>query len=102
MNNGDQTGIYTIDHNGVEIVAHTRCRRIVVRENYDSATGASQDLEYQAPVGAAYVTQLKGVPIPFTAPGPDGAYYPGQKVGKIRTLTPATSISAQQVENQEI
>ena len=101
MNTGEQTGTFTIDQTGVDIKAHTRCRRITVREDYGSAVGATQDLAMSAPKGAGKITVLKGVNCVFTAPGPNGAYEPGQIVGTVNVIANA-SITAQQLEQQQI
>lgn len=87
---------------GTEIVAHTRCRRIRVQENYTSGGGGTTDLAMQAPVGADDVIILKGNPAVFTAPGPNGAFDPGTIVGKVTVLDVAGPVEGQQIEDQLI
>jgi hypothetical protein len=103
IQDGKYTRIISLTEMGVEIVAHNFCRRVLVQENYDSATGATTDLAMEAPVGADAVIVLKGVPAIFTAAGgPNGQYTPGTIVGKVYTAAGGGTVEGQQIESQLI
>lgn len=93
------TRIISITNAGTNIIAHLYCRRIWVQENYDSVTPPTSDLTQKAPAGATAIKISKGTPAIFTAPGPNGAFTPGQIVGVV-ACTVAGPIEGQQREDQ--
>lgn len=102
VDDGKNTRIIAITAAGTEIIAHRRCRRIRVQENYTSAIGPTTDLGMEEPEGADEVIILKGTPAVFTAPGPNGAYHPGTIVGVVACLDVAGPVEGQQIEDQVI
>lgn len=95
------TRLVTATTAGVQILAHSHCRRIRVGENFASADGPTTDLGQTAPVGATEVIIPKGTPCVFTAAGVNGAFYPGQVVGLVTSLDVA-EVECQQIEDQLI
>jgi len=97
------TIILSLTEAGVDIVAHTFCRRIRVQENYTSAAGPTTDMSMQEPPGADSVIILQGTPAVFTAAGgPNGSFYPGQHVGVVATAAGGGTVEGQQIEDQLI
>jgi hypothetical protein len=95
------TVLISLTEAGVNITAHTFCRRIRVQENYTSAAGATTDLAMQEPKGADDVIVQEGTPAVFTAPGgPNGSFYPGQIVGVVKTAAGGGTVQGQQIEDQ--
>ncbi|SRR6266478_4063813 len=87
---------------GTQIIAHGYHKRILVQENYTSATGATTDLAKQAPIGADNVIVPMGTPAIFTAHGPNGSFYPGEVVGLVTVLDVAGPVEGAQTEDDEI
>lgn len=98
------TRIISLTEAGVDIIAHTFCRRVRVQENVSSAAGPTTDLAQQMPKGADSVIVWKGNPAVFTGggAGPNGAYYPGQVVGTVATASGGGTVEGQQIEDQLI
>ena len=97
------TIIISLTEAGVDIIAHTFCRRIRVQENYTSTAGPTTDLSMQEPPGADSIIIMKGTPAVFTAAGgPNGSFYPGQHVGVVKTAVGAGTVEGQQIEDQLI
>lgn len=97
------TRIISLTEAGVDIIAHTFCRRVRVQENYDSTTGPTTDLSMQMPKGADSVIVLKGTPAVFTGgDGPNGSFYPGQVVGVVATAAEGGEVEGQQIEDNLI
>ena len=97
------TRIVSITEAGLDVIAHTFCRRIRVQENYASAAGATTDLTQQEPKGADAVIVLKGTPAVFTAPGgPGGSYYPGQIAGVVKSAAGGGTVEGAQIEDELI
>ena len=97
------TILISLTEAGVDIIAHTFCRRIRVQENYTAAAGPTTDLSMQEPKGADSVIVLQGTPAVFTAAGgPNGSFYPGQIVGIVQTAAGGGTVQGQQIEDQVI
>jgi hypothetical protein len=97
--NGKATSIISILQAGTDIVTNTRCRRVRVQENFTSDDGATTDLTMEEPKGADAVIVLKGTVAVFTAPGPNGAFEPGQTVGVV-ACSVTGPVEGQQIEDQ--
>lgn len=97
------TILISLTEAGVDIVAHTFCRRIRVQENTTSALGPTTDMTMQEPKGADSVIVWKGTPAVFTAAGgPNGSFYPGQVVGFVQTAAGGGTVQGAQIEDQLI
>lgn len=96
------TRIISIPEAGVDIVAHTYCRRVRVQENFSSSGGPTTDLSMAEPKGATAVIVLKGTPAVFTGggSGPNGSFYPGQVVGRVASASGGGTVAGQQIEDQ--
>jgi len=99
---GKNTRIISITAAGTTIISNGSHKRIRIQENFDSATGPTTDLGMQAPPGADEIIISSGTPAVFTAHGPNGSFYPGQKVGVVACLDVAGPIEGQQIEDDEI
>lgn len=108
---GNATNTFAVDNTQrYSVVPQTRCRRIFVQENYNSATPPTADLLMSQPAGATQVAIPKGTPAIFTAvgnpsavvgPGGEPEFIPnGQAIGDIETA--AGSITVQQIESRQV
>jgi hypothetical protein len=78
------------------VVARTYCWRILIQENYNSATPPTADIQQFNPDGSGPVNIAKGTPAIFST----GPYLPGQTAGFVNT--PSGSITVQQIESMKI
>lgn len=78
------------------VTALTRCKRILVQENYNSANPPTADLQQYNPDGSGPIAIPKGTPASFNSFA-GVIFQPGQIVGYVNT--PSGSITVQQVES---
>lgn len=97
---GYATNTFAVDNTQrYQVIAQTTCRRILVQENYNSATPPTADLLMSFPPGATQVAVPKGTPAVFTPP--HGLWFsPGTVAGEIETA--AGSITVQQIEGDQV
>lgn len=101
IQDGKATRTISIPEAGVDIVAHTFCRRVTVQENYASSAGATTDLTMAMPKGATAVIVLKGTPAIFSyGGGSNGGYTPGTVVGRVATAAGGGTVTGAQIESQ--
>ncbi len=94
----DPISTYALDTTKVDVKANTYCRRIAVKENYDSDSPPTANLVQYEPTGSSTPAKIvKGAPAVFTS---QSTYSPGEVVGGIKTS--AGSITVQQIESWRI
>lgn len=95
----DPITTFAIDNGGpYNVVARSYCRRIEIRENYNSQNPPTADLQQFKPAGSSTPAAVsKGTSAIFTTLT---TFYPGQVVGAVNTL--AGSITVAQIEGGEI
>lgn len=97
---GHATNTFSIDNTQrYQVIAQTRCRRITVQENYNSASPPTCDLLMAAPANATQVAIAKGTPAIFT-PVSGHVFEANTVVGDIETAS--GSCTVQQAESQQI
>lgn len=103
----DATTLFAVDNLAdYPVIVQTPCARVVVQENYNSATPPTADLLQKMPATAANAANIaKGTPAIYapqsrrTSFGQIG-FNPGDIAGSIRTA--AGSITVQQIESLEV
>lgn len=95
----DPITTYAIDNGGpYNVIARSYCKRIEVRENYNSSNPPTADLQQFNPAGSSTPAAVpKGTSAMFTTLG---TFYPGQVVGAVNTVS--GSIAVAQFEGAEI
>jgi hypothetical protein len=102
---GTSTNTFAVDNTQrYQVIAQTRCSRVLVQENYNSATPPTADLLMSAPAGSTQIAVAKGTPAIFT-PTVDSLarpvmFAPGEVVGDIETVS--GSITVQQIESTQV
>ena len=89
---GFATNTFSIDASArYQVIAQTYCRRILVQENFNSASAPTADLKMAQPAGATLVNVSKGTSAIFTPTG-DGRFSPNQIVGEIQTASGSCTV----------
>ncbi|KKN66901.1 hypothetical protein LCGC14_0466760 [marine sediment metagenome] len=104
----DRITTYALDTNKIDVVANSPCRRVSVKEDYDSDTPPTANLLQYDPTGSSTPAKVvKGTPAVFTKSKPSSGvsqeantYFPGEVVGGIATSS--GSITVQQIESDQI
>ena len=94
----DPITTYALDTTKVDVVANSYCRRITVKEDYDSDSPPTANLLQYDPTGSSTPVKIvKGTPAVFTS---NTHFHPGLVVGAIKTSS--GSITVQQIESSQI
>lgn len=94
----DPITTYALDTTKIDVVANSYCKRIAVKEDYDSDSPPTANLLQYDPTGSSTPAKIvKGTPAIFTS---NSNFYPGQVVGGIKTSS--GSITVQQIESAQV
>lgn len=104
----DRITTYALDTTKIDVVANSPCRRISVKEDYDSDSPPTANLEQYDPTDSSTPAKIvKGTPAVFTKSKPSSGlsqeantYFVGEVVGGIATSS--GSITVQQIESDQI